>query len=439
MPISYSAETEAPVVDAPASSNRGAMAMVTTLFFMWGFLTCLNDVLIPHFKAIFDLNYALAMRVQLAFFCSYFVFSYPSGKVVSRFGYKKAMVTGLITMGIGAVLFVPAASVPSFPMFLVALVTLAAGMTILQTSANPYVAVLGPPKTASSRLNLTQAFNSLGTTIAPAFGSILILGAVSAPVAVEVLRNMTPEQRHAYQVAQAASVKVPYVGLAIALFVLAVIISRFKLPRIGHVETDGEIQDSIWRHRHLLLGALAIFVYVGAEVSIGSFLVNYLNKPEIGGLSLDQAAKMLMFYWGGAMVGRFVGSALLQRLNTSGLLAFNGLMAGALVVVSMCTHGFVAMWSILAVGLFNSIMFPSIFTLSIEGLGKLTARASSLLVAAIIGGAIVPELQGLLADRIGIQHAFLLPVFCYVYIMFFALKGSKRSVTSAAELAPREA
>lgn len=409
------------------------MAMVTTLFFMWGFLTCLNDILIPHLKSIFDLNYAKAMLVQFAFFCSYFVFSYPSGRIVSSFGYKKAMVAGLITMGIGAALFLPAASVPSYPLFLVALVALAAGMTILQTSANPYVAVLGPARTASSRLNLTQAFNSLGTTIAPAFGSILILGAAATPIAVEVLRTMAPDQRHAYQVAQAASVKLPYIGLAVALFVLAVIIAFFKLPRIESAEAHGEVHDSVWRHRHLVLGALAIFVYVGGEVAIGSFLTNYINRPEIGNLSIKDAANLLKYYWGGAMVGRFVGSALLQKIRAGKLLAFNGLMAAALVVVSMCTHGHVAMWSILAVGLFNSIMFPSIFTLSIDGLGALTPKGSGLLVAAIIGGAIIPELQGLLADRIGIQHAFFIPVLCYLYIMYFALFGSHKRGPAVAE------
>jgi len=404
--------------------------MVTTLFFMWGFLTCLNDILIPHLKSIFDLNYAEVMLVQFAFFSSYFVFSFPSGKIIDFFGYKKAMVAGLMTMGIGAFMFVPAAAVPSFPLFLAALITLAAGMTILQTAANPYVAVLGPPRTASSRLNLTQAFNSLGTTVAPAFGSRLILGAVAAPVAVEVLRSMSPDQLHAYRVTQAASVKGPYIGLALALMLLAVIIGFFNLPTIESVEAHGKVNDSIWRHRHLVLGAVAIFVYVGAEVSIGSFLTNYFNRSDIGGLSLKDAADMLKYYWGGAMIGRFVGSALLQRIGTGTLLGVNAIVACLLVTISMLSFGHFAMWSILLVGLFNSIMFPSIFTLGVAGLGRLTGDGSALLVAAIVGGAIVPELQGVLADRIGIHHAFILAALCYLYIAYYGFRGSRPRVSA---------
>jgi FHS family L-fucose permease-like MFS transporter len=403
------------------------MAMVTTLFFAWGFLTCLNDILIPHLKSIFDLNYAKVMLVQFAFFGAYFVFSFPSGKIIDYLGYKRAMVIGLVVMSIGALLFVPAATVPSFGLFLVALITLAAGMTILQTSANPYVAVLGPARTASSRLNLTQAFNSLGTAVAPWFGSILIIGAAAAPVTVEILRTMSPSQLQAYRVSQAASVKGPYIGLAIALFFLAIIIAMFKLPTIASAEPHGEVHDSIWRYRHLLLGALGIFVYVGAEVSIGSFLANYFNQPEIGNLTIKDAASMIWYYWFGAMVGRFIGSALLQKISTGKLLAFNAVMASALVVTSMLTNGNVAMWTILLVGLFNSIMFPSIFTMAIEGLGPLTGDGSGLLVAAIVGGAIIPLVQGFLADRIGIHHAFILPAVCYLYIAYYGLFGSRHN------------
>ena len=424
--------TSSSVNSEPVQTNYGAMAMVTTLFFAWGFLTCLNDILIPHLKGLFDLNYTKAMLVQFAFFASYCAFAYPSAKIIDFLGYKRAMVIGLCTMGLGAILFVPAASVPSYPLFLGALIILAAGMTILQTSANPYVAVLGPARTASSRLNLTQAFNSLGTTVAPTFGSILILGAVTAPVTVEVLRAMSPSDRRIYQISQAASIKTPYIGLAIALFALAAVIAFFKLPRIQSAEAHGDVHDSIWHYRHLVLGAVGIFVYVGGEVAIGSFLTNYLNRPEIGNLSLKDAADMLKYYWGGAMVGRFVGSALLQKIPAGKLLAFNGVMAGLLVAVSMMTTGHVAMWSILLVGLFNSIMFPSIFTLAIDGLGPLSGDGSGLLVAAIVGGAIIPLVQGFFADRIGIQHAFFLPVLCYIYIAYYGLIGSKHRATVAA-------
>ncbi len=416
----------------PQTTNYRAMAMVTTLFFMWGFLTCLNDILIPHLKSIFDLNYAEVMLVQFAFFSSYFVFSFPSGKIIDFFGYKKAMVAGLVTMGIGAFMFVPAAAVPSFPLFLAALITLAAGMTILQTSANPYVAVLGPPRTASSRLNLTQAFNSLGTTVAPSFGSKLILGAVAAPVAIEVLRQMTPDQLHAYRVAQASSVKMPYIGLAAALFVLAIVMALFKLPKIEAVEAHGQVHDSIWRYRHLVLGAIGIFVYVGAEVAIGSFLTNYFHGADIGGLSLQDAADMLKYYWGGAMIGRFIGSAVLQKVRTGTLLGLNAIVAAVLVATSMLTFGHFAMWTILLVGLFNSIMFPSIFTLGVDGLGPLTGDGSALLIAAIVGGAVIPELQGILADHIGIHKAFIIPVICYIYIAYYGFRGSRHSTATAA-------
>jgi FHS family L-fucose permease-like MFS transporter len=408
------------------------MAMVSTLFFAWGFLTCLNDVLIPHLKNIFDLNYAEALLVQFAFFSSYFLFSMPSGKIVEWIGYKRSMVTGLLTMATGALIFVPAASIPSFPLFLTALIVLAAGMTILQTSANPYVAVLGPPATASSRLNLTQAFNSLGTTLAPRFGSWLILGAALAPASVEVMRAMSTNQLNLYRIQQAASVKVPYIGLSLALIVLAATVAWFKLPVIEYAEAHGQVTESIWRHRRLVLGAVAIFVYVGAEVAIGSLMTNYFNQKEIGDLPLRDAAGYLQYYWGGAMVGRFVGSILLQRVRTQKLLAFNAMGAALLMTISMLTFGHLAMWSLLLVGLFNSIMFPCIFTLAIAGLGPLTGKGSGLLVAAIVGGAVVPELQGFVADHIGIHHAFFLPVLCYVYIIFYALKGASASRTEPA-------
>jgi FHS family L-fucose permease-like MFS transporter len=398
------------------------MAMVSTLFFAWGFLTCLNDILIPHLKNIFDLNYTEVMLVQFAFFSSYFLFSMPSGKIIDWIGYKRAMVTGLLTMATGALLFVPAASLPSFPLFLTALIVLAAGMTVLQTSANPYVAILGPPRTASSRLNLTQAFNSLGTTLAPMFGSWLILGAALAPVSIEAIRAMSSDSLQAYRIQQAASVKAPYIGLSVALVLLALSVGLFKLPVIEYAEAHGEATGSVWHHQRLVLGAVAIFVYVGAEVAIGSLMTNYFNQKEIGNLSLKDAAGYLQYYWGGAMIGRFVGSALLQKLRTQKLLAFNAVAAALLVTISMFTFGQLAMWSLILTGLFNSIMFPSIFTLAIEGLGPLTGTGSGLLVAAIVGGALMPELQGILADHIGIHHAFLLPVFCYAYIVFYALR-----------------
>ncbi len=427
MAVSPQQNTTSITATEPARSYSGPLAMVTTLFFMWGFLTCLNDILVPHLKSIFELNYAEVMLIQFCFFSAYFVFSIPSGKIIERIGYQKMMVAGLFTMGLGALLFIPAASVPSFPLFLAALIILAAGITALQVSANPYVAVLGPARTASSRLNLTQAFNSLGTTVAPFFGGLLILGTVAAPKTQEELHALSPQLLHAYRLQQASSVKLPYLVIALALIVLAVVIAKFNLPHIPEVEGGHAVaNDSVWRHRNLVMGTAGIFAYVGAEVAIGSFLVNYMNLPDVGNLSADVAAKYLTFYWGGAMIGRFIGSAVLQKVPTRIVLGFNAVVAATLVCLSMLSFGHVAMWALLLVGLFNSIMFPSIFTLGIEGLGPLTGEASGLLIMAIVGGAIIPELQGLLADRIGLHHAFVLPVICYLYILFFAVKGLPR-------------
>jgi MFS transporter, FHS family, L-fucose permease len=411
---------------APTGQSYGApLATVTTLFFMWGFLTCLNDILVPHLKSIFDLNYTRVMLIQFAFFGAYFIFSIPSAKIIDAIGYQRSMVVGLLTMGVGAFLFVPAASVPSYPLFLGALIVLAAGITCLQVAANPYVTVLGKPETASSRLNLTQAFNSLGTFLAPFFGGLLILS--SAPKTIDEIRAMAPADALAYRLHEASSVKTPYVGLGIALVLLAVAIGSFKLPKIEHAQhkVGEKVNDSIWRHPNLIFGAIAIFVYVGAEVSIGSFLVNYFAQPEIGGLTEKVAASFVAFYWGGAMVGRFIGSALLQKMKTGGLLGICAVCAAGLVAISMLTSGHFAMYSIILVGFFNSIMFPSIFTLGVAELGPLTGDGSGIMIMAIVGGAIIPVAQGWIADHIGIHHAFFLPVICYLYILFFALSGSK--------------
>ncbi len=401
------------------------LAVVTSLFFMWGFLTCLNDILVPHLKSIFDLSYAKVMLVQFSFFSAYLVFSVPCAKVVDWLGYQRTMVAGLMTMAAGAFLFIPAALLPAFPLFLVALIVLAAGITALQVAANPYVIVLGDPHTGSSRLNLTQAFNSLGTTIAPKVGGFFILA--SAPLAVEEVRRLAPAALQSYRLQQAASVRLPYIVIGIALVVLAAVIAGSKLPAIQSAQHQlrVKVNDSVWRHPNLVYGAVGIFTYVGAEVSIGSFLVNYFGQPEIAGLVPRTAAGYVSLYWGGAMVGRFVGSALLQKVKTSRLLAFNAVCAATLVVTSMLTGGHFAMWTILAVGLFNSIMFPSIFTLGVAELGPLTGDGSGILNMAIVGGAVIPLIQGAMADRIGIHHAFVLPVLCYLYILFYALSASK--------------
>jgi MFS transporter, FHS family, L-fucose permease len=412
--------------NAPSASYRSALVVVTTLFFMWGFLTCLNDILVPHLKPIFDLSYAKIMFIQFAFFSAYFVFSVPMGKIVEWIGYKWTMVGGLFTMGVGALLFIPAAAVPSYPLFLFALMILAGGITALQVAANPYVAVLGPARTASSRLNLAQAFNSLGTTVAPYIGGLFILSA--APKSMDEIRQMSSDVLHAYRLQQASSIKLPYLALGLIAIALGIAIATFKLPPVPAVQRqtgDGPAQTHLWKYRQLVLGAVGIFVYVGAEVSIGSFMVNYLSQPNIGNLTEKVAASYLSFYWGGAMVGRFIGSAILQKVRTGTVLGTAAIATGLLVSVSMLSTGPVAMWSIILVGLFNSIMFPSIFTLGIAELGPLTGEGSGIMIMAIVGGAIVPVLVGVLADRIGIHHSFILPLICYLYIVYYGFKGSR--------------
>lgn len=406
------------------------LTILTSLFFMWGFLTCLNDILIPHLKAVFSLNYAQAMLIQFCFFGAYALISLPSGILVEKIGYKRGIIIGLVTAGIGCLAFYPAAATRSYPLFLLALFILASGITLLQVAANPYVAILGKPETASSRLNLTQAFNSLGTTIAPYFGSLLILSV--AVKSTEEIQKMSTVQLSAYQLTEASAVQVPYLALAAALLLIAGFFALIKLPEIeaSTVASSGgdggsfdSHHDSAWGYRHLILGAIGIFVYVGAEVSIGSFLVNYFGSPEIMGLKAADAGKFVSFYWGGAMLGRFIGSAVQRKIKPGLVLAFNAVVASILVIASMLSFGYFAMWSILLVGLFNSIMFPTIFTLAINGLGKHTGQGSGILCMAIVGGAIIPVIQGFIADNIGIHHAFILPVLCYLFIVYYGMKG----------------
>jgi FHS family L-fucose permease-like MFS transporter len=426
MAIQITSNRSVPAIpESPAGQDyTRPLAIVTTLFFMWGFLTCLNDILVPHLKSIFDLSYARVMLVQFAFFSAYFLFSMPWSKIVNAIGYQKTMVAGLLTMATGALLFLPAASIASYPLFLTALMVLAAGITGLQVSANPYVVVLGKPETSSSRLDLTQAFNSLGTTVAPKLGGLLILSA--APLAMEKLRQLTPEALQAYRVDEAASVKLPYMAIGCLLVLLAILIGVSRLPTIeAAASPSGHVDDSIWKHPNVLFGALGIFAYVGAEVSIGSFLVNYFGLPGVAGMSAMTAAGYVSFYWGGSMIGRFLGAAVLRRIKAGNVLALCAICAAALVVTSMMLGGHAAMWTILAVGFFNSIMFPTIFSLGVAELGPLTGNGSGLLNMAIVGGAILPVIQGAIADQVGLHHAFVLPVICYLYILFYAVSGSR--------------
>ncbi len=462
---------------------------------MWGFITCLNDIIIPHLKSVFDLNYTQAMLIQFCFFFAYFIVSFPAGKIVEKIGYQKGIVVGLVTAGIGTLMFYPAAGMRSYGMFLAALFVMASGITLLQVAANPFVAILGKSETASSRLNLTQAFNSLGTTIAPVFGSLLILSMVVKSAAE--LKSMSPSEVEAYKVLEAASVQGPYLIVAVSLFIIAGIFLVVKLPIIktsdvtasGSTETDQSVVlKSAWKYKHLVLGAVAIFLYVGAEVSIGSFMISYLGLNEVMGFSKEEAGKYLSFYWGGAMIGRFFGAITLSELknknkkalllaavfllaailglsiskeysalgnfssislsnftstfsfvflvvinfaafmvsksNPGKTLALLAITATVLIALSMLTHGSISMWSMLAVGLFNSIMFPTIFTLAIDGLGEHTGEGSGILCMAIVGGALIPLFQGVMADYItGLHHAYIVPILCYLYISWYGLKG----------------
>lgn len=381
-----------------------AFIAMTCLFFFWGFITVLNDILIPFLKESFDLNYTQAMLVQFCFFGAYFIVSPFAGKLIDKVGYQQGIVLGLLTTASGCLLFYPSAAVHMYSLFLFAFFVLASGITILQVAANPYVAALGPEKTAASRLNLAQAANSFGTTVGPIVGSILILGAVTA---------------------DATAVQMPYVMLG-ALLVAAALLFRFiKLPVLAHVEAqESNSDDSVWNHRPLVLGALAIFLYVGGEVSIGSFLVNYFSESSIAGLSSAEAGEMVAYYWGAAMVGRLVGAALMNYIAATKYLAVNALIAIVMIVVSMNSTGDMAMWSILAVGFFNSIMFPTIFTMAVKGLGPMTSKGSGLVCQAIVGGALIPLVQGVAADSIGIQLSFIVPMLCYIYIGWYALRGA---------------
>jgi FHS family L-fucose permease-like MFS transporter len=436
--------------DTPTTTDTRAMSVAAVIFFSFGFLTCLNDVISPHLKSIFVLNYSQMQNVPLYFFSSYFVFSYPSGKLVDWLGYKKATVAGLLVMALGALGFLPAAQMASFPMFLAALVVLAAGMTIVQVAINPYVTVIGPPQTAASRLNLAQAFNSVGTFIAPLIGTYLILRNAKPPLSTDQLHILTVIEQLRYRAEQASTVRVPYLIIALCLGLLALALALIKLRTATGVSQHTQDfrpgafaealtakPDSIWRHPWLICAAIGIFVYVGAEVSIGNLLVSYMGLPNIAALPAATAGYFLMVYWGGAMVGRFIGSAILQKVRTGWLLGLAAIGAFALVVITLLTSGHVAMGAVLAVGFCNSIMFPSIFTLGIQDLGPLTSKGSSLLIASILGGAVIPKLQGILANHIGLQPSFILPAICYIYIAIFGIVAIRRPVARDA-LIPSE-
>lgn len=397
-------------------NHTPALVVLTTLFFMMGFITCMNDILIPHLKDIFDLTYVQAMLIQFCFFTAYAIMSIPMGYLVGKIGYKNGVISGFVLTAIGCLLFYPAAGSHSYATFLGALFILASGVTLLQVAGNPYVTLLSKPGKESATLTLVQAFNSLGTTIAPQIGAFLILADATQTVS---------------KAEQISSVQIPYLGLAGLLIILAVFVKMIRLLDANKIaeeesEHNHDGKHSVWQYRHLVFGAAGIFCYVGAEVSIGSLLVSVLGYLK--GLDHASAAKYLSFYWGGAMVGRFLGSAIMAKIAPNRYLAFNATAAVALLGVAMLAgkaSADIAMWALLAIGFFNSIMFPTIFSLATKGLGRFTSSASGVLCTAIVGGAVVPVVQGWAADTYGLMISFVVSAICYVYIVFFAIKGYK--------------
>jgi FHS family L-fucose permease-like MFS transporter len=387
---------------------KAAFALMTSLFFMWGAIASLNDILIPHFKGLFDMNYTQTMLIQFCFFGAYFTMAIPASILIGKIGYKAGIVIGLITTGVGCLIFLPASWALSYPLFLFGLFVMATGNVILQVVANPYIIVLGPSETASSRLNLAQGVNSLATTLAPLIGGYLILGYYD-----------TPEEG-------AAAVQMPYVGLAIFTFLVAGAFAFAKLPEVIK-SVSGKVKGNVLKFRQLRLGVIALTLYVGAEVAIGSFIINFLGEPYIAGFEEKKAATFIPLYWAGLMVGRFLGSAILQKITAQKVLLISAAASVLLLLITVLSTGYIAMWSMLAVGLFNSIMWSCIFALSIDGLGKYTNKASGILVMAPVGGAIFPMLQGMLADSpaVGLHMSYVLPLLCYAFIMYYAISGYK--------------
>ena len=438
---------------ATNKSYKSAFIFLTTLFFLWGFITVLVDSLIPRLKDVFEMSYAKTVLVQFAFFTAFFVVSVPAGFVLSKIGYKKGIILGLVIMSIGCLLFYPAAEYRTFSVFLIGYFTLAGGITVLQVAANPYVALLGSEEGASSRLNLSQAFNSLGTTIAPVVGALYLLSdSVKNSQEIELLSEA---DKKAYYIAEASTVQTPFLLIAAFIALLAVAFFFIKLPTIMETSPkDGYFK--LLKNKMMLLGALGIFVYVGAEVSIGSFMVNYFDSMNLGAIVAGNETMMsiantiadvfgkdfdgkdpksllgvfIIFYWGGAMIGRFIGAYLTKIMSPAKVLSIFAILAITMITISITTTGLISMWSILAVGLFNSIMFPTIFTLSLEGLGELKAQASGLLCMAIVGGAIIPFIIGALIDNVGFKLAFVLAMVCYAYIMFYGYTKRKRAVVA---------
>jgi FHS family L-fucose permease-like MFS transporter len=406
---------------------RAALGVLASLFFIWGFITVINNTLLPHLRSVFDLDYTQTTLIESVWFIAYFVAAIPSAKLIERIGYKKSLVWGLLAMAVGAVMMVPASMIPSYWVVLVALFVIASGITLLQVAANPYVAVIGPPETSSSRLNFVQAFNSFGTTLAPLFGGYLILGR-SVGGTAEAGTVLTPAER----LADAQSVQLPYLIVAAVLVGLAVVIAWFRLPDMGAATRRASAQErkghSLWHHRNLVLGVPAIFIYLIAEIGVANLFINFVSQPDIANITHERASHYLFLLWGGMMVGRFLGAFLMRTIAAETVLAAFSVGAFVVMMVTVFASGPLAMWSLILVGLFHSIMFPTIFTLGIKGLGPLTEEGSGLLIMAIAGGALV-IVQGWLADMYGLQTSFLLTATCELYVLFYALWGCKQTGT----------
>ena len=420
----------------PATRYGPALTLLASLFFMWGFITVINNTLLPHLRSVFELNYTQTTLIESVWFIAYFVASIPSAKLIERVGYQKSLVIGLLIMAAGSVGMMLAASLPSYGVTLAMLFIIASGITLLQVAANPYVAVVGKPETASSRLNLVQAMNSAGTMLAPLFGAYLILGRSKGGTS-----SAETVLTEAERLADAQSVILPYGLVALVLVVLAIVIARFPLPSMGTATARHDREErkrhSLWTHRNLVFGIPAIFIYLIAEIGVANLFVNFVSQPDIADLTHEQAGRYLTFLWGGMMVGRFAGSAIMQKIDAGKVLAAFSIGAFIVMMVTVFAHGEVAMWSLILVGLFHSIMFPTIFTLGIKGLGPLTEEGSGLLVMAIAGGALV-IVQGWLADNFGLQNSFILTAVCELYVLFYALWGSK-ATNAEPDLVPEPA
>jgi MFS transporter, FHS family, L-fucose permease len=417
MALGVAEEGSITAVETSSKNYTVPLMLMVSLYFGIGFITALNDILVPHFKDLFHLNNVTALLVQFCFFGAYFVMSLPSGWIVGKIGYKPGIVVALSIMGVGLLLFLPASVIVFYPLFLFALFVVGSGLALLQVAINPYVGALGSPETASSRLNLAGGFNSIATTTAPKVGAAFIFIAAGASAA-ELAR----------------SVRMPYVLLATCAFAMAIITAFVSLPNLIEKSDRTSASDgSAWRFSHLRLGALAIFFYVGAEVAIGSVMINFLGQPSMGSMSHQDAARYVSIYWFTSMVGRFIGFWALRKIKAERALAFVSLIAAVLILTEILTNGHVAMWAIVSCGLFNSVMWPCIFPLSVKGLGKFTSQGSGILIMMVVGGAVIPEIQGFLADHFGYRLSFAIVLLCYAYILFFALRGHRN--TNIAETA----